>query len=283
MMAEQDLRFAPDVCLYEGLVTHVREGAVSHRLAYRVTSLLLPLDALGDADRRSALFSVNRFNLISFHETDHIEGPFDSLGDYVADLIANSGAFPDAAERPTRFSILAFPRVLGRAFNPLSIFFCCDDSDRLKAILYQVNNTFGERHHYLYRLTEEDASLSQSARLHHEGKKKFYVSPFLDIKGQYDFSIRLPHDKLSYQITLHGDQPSSLMASFAAKKMAFSTGNLLVTFVRLLQSGWKILAAIHLEALKLWRKGAPFHKRPPLPTDPVSALHRSVIGKGLHQ
>ena len=276
-------RFAPDACLYQGIVTHVRRGAVEHRLAYKVTSLLLPLDDLEALSKRSWLFSVNHFNLISFHEADYIEPAFESLQSYLEHLIETSGVFANSAECPKKFTALTFPRVMGRTFNPLSIFFCCDDQDRLQAILYQVSNTFGQRYHYIYRLTPEEQDLSQDHRLRHEGEKTFYVSPFLDIEGQYNFSIRLPHEKLSYQITLSGQQPSSLMASFAAQRKQFSTRNLLLTFVRLLQSGWKILAAIHLEALKLWRKGAPFHKRPIAPVDAVSALHRSKLGKGLHQ
>nr|WP_321456426.1 DUF1365 domain-containing protein [uncultured Cohaesibacter sp.] len=283
MNKEAPLTFSPETCLYEGIVTHVRSGEVDHRLAYKVTSLLLPLDALQQSDRQSRLFSINRFNLISFHEADYMEPSFETLQSYLDHLIDASGVFPEVSERPTRYTILAFPRVLGRTFNPLSIFFCCDRQNHLKAILYQVSNTFGQRYHYIYRLTSEESDLSHDARLRHEGKKIFYVSPFLDIEGKYSFSIRLPHEKLSYQIWLKGNQPSALMASFAAQKKAFTTRNLLLTFVRLMQSGWKILAAIHLEALKLWRKGAPFHKRPPVPSNTVSALHRSKLGKGLHQ
>lgn len=283
MMNNEALTFAPDACLYEGIVSHVRSGAVEHRLAYRVTSMLLPLDKLDEINQRSRLFSVNHFNLISFHEADYIEPSFDSLQAYLEHLVDASGEFTEEANRPTRFTALTFPRVLGRSFNPLTLFFCCDQENHLKAILYQVSNTFGERFHYIYALTNEERNLSQGQRLRHEGKKIFYVSPFLDIEGKYNFSIRLPHEKLSYQITLSGQQPSSLMASFTAQKKAFTTRNLTLTFVRLIQSGWKILAAIHLEALKLWRKGAPFHKRPPVPSEQVSSLHRSRLGKGLHQ
>nr|WP_321482564.1 DUF1365 domain-containing protein [uncultured Cohaesibacter sp.] len=283
MTDETALTFAPDACLYEGIVTHVRSGAVKHRLAYKVTSMLLPLDKLAEIDQRSRLFSVNRFNLISFHEADYIDPAFDGLQPYLEHLMDVSGEFPQENDRPIRFTALTFPRVLGRSFNPLTLFFCCDRENRLKAILYQVSNTFGERFHYIYALTNEESNLSQDQRLRHEGKKLFYVSPFMDIEGKYNFSIRLPHEKLSYQITLSGQQPSSVMASYTAQKRPFTTRNMLLTFARLMQSGWKILAAIHLEALKLWRKGAPFHKRPPMPSEPVSSLHRSRLGKGLHQ
>ncbi|WP_319533492.1 DUF1365 domain-containing protein [uncultured Cohaesibacter sp.] len=272
--------FAPDPCLYEGRVIHARQGEVVHRLSYRVGALLLPLHKKEQADHTSRLFSINRFNLMSFHEADHMEDGFDRLEDYVADRLAQSGLFDEGETLPTRISILCFPRILGHAFNPLSILFCCDESDRLVAILYQVNNTFGQRHHYLYRLEKSDTASHQGARLRHGGEKNFYVSPFLDMKGRYDFSIRLPEENVSYTITMSGNQPSSLTASFMARRLTLSTTNLLWMSGKLWQTGWKILGAIHLEALRLWLKGAPYHRRPPLPSRAVSTLSRPVDGKG---
>ncbi|WP_316860733.1 DUF1365 family protein [uncultured Cohaesibacter sp.] len=269
--------FAPRPCLYQGLVTHSRRGALEHRLAYRVTSLLLPLDSLEDARGRSALFSVNKFNLISFHEKDHMEEGFANLQDYLTHLLTISGEFQPGDQLPKRFSLLTFPRLLGHSFNPLTLVFCCDETDRLQAIIYQVSNTFGQRHHYIYRIPPEDADCAQKERLHHEGEKKFYVSPFLEIEGKYKFSIKLPHEKLSYSIQLIGKQPSTLVATFVARRRPLTTGNLLSTFVISLQSGWKILATIHIEAFRLWRKGAPFYRRPPKPEEKITALHRSNL------
>ncbi|SNY94241.1 hypothetical protein SAMN04515647_4565 [Cohaesibacter sp. ES.047] len=272
--------FDPDPCLYDGKVVHARQGEVEHRLSYRVGALLLPLYKKQQAARMSRFFSVNRFNLMSFHESDHMDEGFETLEDFVTNRLEQSGQFGPGEPLPRRISILCFPRMLGHAFNPISILFCCDDANQPVAILYQVSNTFGERHHYLYRLDQEDTETAKGESFRHSGEKNFYVSPFLAMDGRYDFSIQLPDEKAIYRITMSGNQPSSLTASFAAQRLTLSNTNLLWLFGKLWQTGWKILVAIHLEALRLWLKGAPYHRRPPLPSRSVSTLSRPLDGKG---
>lgn len=280
MSTSDHLHFTPDHCLYRGQVSHVRKGQADHRLVYKVASVMLPLDRLDEASKASPLFSVNRFNLFSFHEKDHMDAGHETAEAFVKSCLLKSGQFNKNEALPCKIAILAFPRFLGHAFNPLSIFFCCDEDYRLQAILYQVRNTFGQRHHYLYRVGNEDQTSDTQKRLCHGGDKQFYVSPFLDMDGHYEFVMRLPDETANYQITMSGNQPASLTASFVAKKEPLSTTNLLRLAGRLWQGGWKILAAIHVEALKLWVKGARFHKRPPLPAQPVTSLSTTRTGKG---
>lgn len=280
MSNAHSLQFSPEPCLYRGHVSHVRQGQADHRLVYRVACLLLPLHRMDDAAKASPFFSINRFNLFSFHETDHMDEGFATLESFVLHCLRTSGQYELQEVLPTRISLLAFPRFLGHAFNPLSIFFCCDENDHLQAILYQVRNTFGQRHHYLYRVDQSSIETGPDSRLRHGGDKKFYVSPFLAMDGHYEFVMRLPDEKANYQITMSGNQPASLTASFAAKRQPLTTGTLLRLAGMLWQGGWKILAAIHFEALKLWLKGARFHKRPPLPSQPVTNLTPTPAGKG---
>lgn len=274
------LHFSPDPCLYAGHVSHVRQGQADHKLVYQVASIMLPLHRMAEANKASPFFSVNRFNLFSFHEKDHRDDGFATLESFIHHCLRTSGQYAVDEPLPSRISLLAFPRFLGHAFNPLSIFYCCDEQDQLQAILYQVRNTFGQRHHYLYRLNREALRSEGDARLRHGGDKKFYVSPFLDMDGHYEFVMRLPDETASYQITMAGNQPASLTAAFSAKRQALTSGSLLRLAGKLWQGGWKILGAIHIEALKLWLKGARFHKRAPLPSHPVTALTPTPAGKG---
>nr|WP_321444025.1 DUF1365 domain-containing protein [uncultured Cohaesibacter sp.] len=274
------LHFSPDPCLYRGQVSHVRQGQADHSLTYRVASLLLPLYRMDEAAKASTWFSINRFNLFSFHEKDHMDEGHPSLESFVQHCLLTSGQYGADETLPTRISLLAFPRFLGHAFNPLSIFFCCDQNDQLQAILYQVRNTFGQRHHYLYRVDPSDIDTEANARLRHGGDKQFYVSPFLAMDGHYEFVMRLPGEKAKYRITMSGNQPASLTAAFSATRQPLTNGSLLRLAGMLWQGGWKILGAIHIEALKLWLKGARFHKRPPLPSEPVTSLTPTPAGKG---
>ena len=274
------MSFAPEPSLYDGTVTHIRAGAIQHRLSYRVTSLLLPLHKLDEANGMSRLFSVNKGNIFSFHESDHMDEEFDSLAEFLTTCLRRSGMFSSDEVIPDRFTLLAFPRFLGHAFNPLTIIYCCDDADQVRAILYQVRNTFGQRHHYLYRLTQSEATAAKDQKLCHGGEKQFYVSPFLDMDGHYEFSVRLPDDALSCRITMSGNQPSSLTAHLVAQRLPLSTATLARMIGSRWQSGLKILAAIHFEAAKLWLKGAPFHRRPPLPKASVTNLAPPSLEKG---
>src|SRR4051812_4903156 len=107
--------------------------------------LLLDLDEIDALDRRLKRFSRGRFNLIGFHDRDHVEDPGVSLKEIVLAKLAARGLAPEGA----RISLLAMPRILGKGFNPLSVFFCHDAHGKLVATVHAVRNTFGQRHDYV--------------------------------------------------------------------------------------------------------------------------------------
>ena len=162
-------------CLYAGRVVHERLRPVRHRFAYRVLSLLLDLDELDEVDRRLRLFSVGRPNLLGFRPADH--GPCDGgpLKPWALAELARAGIV--LAE--PRIELLCFPRVLGYAFNPLSLWFC-HDGERLAAVIHEVRNTFGGRHRYVMPVD----GLGPVAR--HTVPKAFHVSPFVAMDAAYD-------------------------------------------------------------------------------------------------
>ena len=131
--------------LYRGRVVHQRLRPRRHRLGYRIFQMLLDLDELAALDAGLRLFGYNRPALVGFHDRDHGPGDGRPLRPYVEAELAKAGI--DLGGGPIR--LLCMPRVLGQVFNPLSLYFCCDRSGVLAAILYEVNNTFGERHSYL--------------------------------------------------------------------------------------------------------------------------------------
>jgi DUF1365 family protein len=177
--------------LYVGQVLHERMRPKRHRLAYRVFSLLLDLDELETLDRRLWLFSLNAFNLFSLRPRDYGFAQSGNLRNEVESVLRDAGI--DLGSGPIR--LLTMPRVLGYAFNPLSIFFCHARNGALGAILYQVNNTFGQRHTYLV-----EAHDAEHRPLMHEGRKLFYVSPFLDLDMVYRFRIQPPGEVFSLDI-----------------------------------------------------------------------------------
>lgn len=153
--------------LYAGSVMHQRLRPARHRLRYRVFSLRVDLDELPDLARRLRLFLFNRFNLFSLHERDHGAGAARGLRAHVDAQLHAAGLATGGAVR-----LLCMPRILGHVFNPLSVYFCHRPDGSLQAPLYEVNNTFGERHSYLI---EVDPALREGTTIVQSCAKGFHV------------------------------------------------------------------------------------------------------------
>lgn len=247
--------------IYEGSVMHARLKPFVHRFAYRVFTLLIDLDRLPELGRLSPLFSCNKFNILSFHERDHIDAR-------VAPLTSGLRAYVDSMfmqaslPRPSRIMLLAYPRVFGHAFNPISVYYAYDASSALTAMIYEVRNTFGERHSYLCRVEKGDLTASG---LRQSRVKKLHVSPFIGMEGRYDFRLTPPGPDLHLQILEHDSDGPLLAAAFAGKAKKLKTPALLSLLFRIPLLGLKVVGLIHFEALRLWLKGAVFHSSPPPP------------------
>jgi hypothetical protein len=247
--------------LYAGLVIHQRFKPRLHRLRYRIFSLLLDLDELTDLDRRLRLFSLDRFNLFSFRQSDHGARTRDGLADWVRGQCGLAGINADGAIR-----VLAMPRVLGHAFNPLSVFFCHGSDGAIVAVLYEVKNTFGERHAYLIPADGAHRVIRQSCR------KVFYVSPFMPMEMDYRFHVLPPGARVSVVIEGSGATGKLITASLSGRRRALSDGALLRAVLGAPAQGLKVVAGIHWEALKLWRKKLRLQPRPALPENPVTIV-----------
>jgi DUF1365 family protein len=248
--------------LYSGPVMHARMKPVSHRFTYQVFSLLIDVDRLEEANRLSPVFSVSRWNLLSFSPGDH--GPRDgaSLRAHVGRLLANCGVEIEGG----RVLLFCYPRVLGFVFNPLSIYYCYDAQDRLAALVYEVRNTFGESHSYVAPVRPDEAA---DSGVRQERDKLFYVSPFLDMTMRYHFRLHPPGDTLKVRILETDAEGPILAATFAGVRSDMRTGALLKAFFAMPLLTFKIVGAIHYEALRLWLKGLRIKPRPAAPA-PVS-------------
>ncbi|MDM0074986.1 DUF1365 family protein [Variovorax sp. J2P1-59] len=251
--------------LYAGSVMHQRSGPTRHRLRYRMFSLLIDLDELPQLGQRLRLFSVNRFNLFSLHERDYGDGC--GLRAHVERQLATAHL---AVGGPIR--LLSMPRILGYAFNPLSVYFCHRPDGGLQAILYEVNNTFGERHGYLIPVEE---SGRDAERITQRCAKQFHVSPFLAMEMGYRFRVEPPsaeREGLQIGVTVEGPAGVALTACFDARRRALSDATLALAFFSHPLLTVKVMGAIHWEALRLWVKGAPLHRRPLAPVRAVTVV-----------
>jgi DUF1365 family protein len=254
----------PNSALYRGEVTHSRIRSRSrvraHALAYRVFSLLLDLDEIDALGRRLRLFSRNRFNLFSFHDRDHGDGTETPLRAQVEGHLAAAGLGEDLDS----IRLLAMPRILGYAFNPLSVYFCFGRGGSLLAILYEVNNTFGQRHSYLLPVGAAAGTIRQSCQ------KRFYVSPFQAMAMTYTFRIVPPGEKLVVAIAGRDAEGPAITAVLAARRAPLTDGGLVRAGIAMPLLTLKVIAAIHWDALLIWAKGGRFHPRPVPPTEAVT-------------
>ena len=236
-------------CIYNGIVTHHRFKPVKHSLKYNTFSLFVDLDELEKLHNDIKIFSFNKFNLFSFYIKDH--GPRDgsSLKGWV---LENLKKF-DINENISNIKLLCYPRILGYVFNPLSIFYCYD-SKKLKAIFYEVKNTYNEQHTYIFKVIDHE-------KIKQRCKKKFYVSPFMNMNTYYNFRLLNPNEKLSVFIKQTDDQGAILTAAQVGDKKEFSFKQLLINFFKYPLMTIKIITSIHFEAFLLWKKGAIYRKR----------------------
>jgi DUF1365 family protein len=244
--------------LYPGVVTHTRLKPRRHALRYRIFMLLLDLDEAAALDRRLKLFSLRRFNLAGFDPRRHGDGSATPLKQQVEAQLAAAGI---AHGGPVR--MLAMPRILGMGFNPLTVYYCHRADGALGAILYEVNNTFGERHSYL--IPAQDTPLVRQAC-----DKDFYVSPFMDMDLSYSFRLRPPGDRVQVLVDVDDAEGRVLSAGFVGERRELGDRALLKAWLGHPWMTLGVLAAIHWEALFIWLKGEKVRTRPPKPEWPVS-------------
>lgn len=247
--------------LYLGAVVHARVRPVRHRLRYRMLNMLLDLDELPELSRRLRLFGHNRRALFSFHDADHGDGSGAPLRGQVEALLRQAGMDPAGG----RIRVLCMPRVLGMVFNPLTVYFCHRADGALQAMLYEVNNTFGQRHSYLIPVTGE-----VRGALRQRCDKCFYVSPFMDMGLTYAFRVTLPGETLSLGVDAQDAAGPLLFAAFMGRRRPLTDGRLLGAFLAHPLLAGRVLGGIHWEALKLWWKGMRLCPRPAPPAEPVT-------------
>ena len=238
--------------IYVGRVIHQRITPRRHRLSYGVFSVLLDVDGIDDLARTTWLFSRNRFNAVSFHDRDHGRGDGTGVAAHARSILADAGlnAFT------YRISLLCYPRIFGYVFNPLSVYFCWDQSGRLGVVIYEVSNTFHERKSYVILVGEEDQGLVRQSCT-----KEMYVSPFTSPEASYGFTIRPPAGDVMIGITLHDAGGAVLNARFQGNRRALTTATLASALLRYPLMTLKVIGAIHVEAARLWLKGVPLVTR----------------------
>ena len=236
--------------IYNGTVIHKRFKPKIHFFKYKVFSLLIDLSDLNYLNKKISFFSYNGFNLISFFDKDHGDRDGSSLIDWVKKNLTEN----NINSENIRIKLLCYPRIFGYVFNPLSVFFVYDYNENLISVLYEVKNTFGEQHTYVFKAENNNL-------LQHNCSKKFHVSPFIEMNCNYFFRILRPSEKISVVIDQYQFNEKILFASQDGKRVDFNSKELLKSYLIHPLMTFKIISAIHFEAFKLWIKGIRFIKK----------------------
>ncbi len=236
-------------CIYNGIVTHTRFKPVKHSLKYKTFSLLLDLDEIEKLSKENLIFSYNKFNIFSFYNKDHGNRNEQSLKEWVKESLEKF----NIRQNIDNIKLLCYPRIFGYVFNPLSIFYCYN-KNQLKVIFYEVKNTFNEQHTYVFKVKNGN-ELKQSC------KKKFYVSPFMDMQTKYAFRLLKPKKRLSVTIKQTDKKGVVLIAKQTGERKELSMKQLILNFFKYPLMTIKIITAIHYEALLLWFKGGKYRGR----------------------
>ena len=237
--------------IYNGNVIHKRFKPKEHFFKYKVFSLFIDLSEIKEIEKKISFFSYNKFNLISFFDKDHGDRNGTSLVEWVKNNLKKSGL----DTREIKIKLLCYPRIFGYVFNPLSIFFVYNSKSSLIAILYEVKNTYGEQHTYVFKTNPNEKTIQNSC------EKKFYVSPFMDLSSKYYFKILDPQNKLSVVIDQRDKGGKLLFASQDGIRSELSSKNLILSYIKHPLMTFKIISAIHFEALRLWMKGIKLIKK----------------------
>jgi DUF1365 family protein len=249
-------------CLYLGEVVHKRVSPVRHRLRYRVFNLFADVDELPEIGKQFRFFSYNSFNLLSLGDRNHGAGD----GTPIATHIRKIAKTALGGRNITRIFMFCYPRVLGYVFNPLTVYYCYDQAERLVLMIYEVNNTFGERNTYV---------IPVEGGYHQSCCKIFYVSPFNRVEGHYGFRFVPPGRELTLGVSLRTADGPCLNAYFSGVRQPLTDSALLQSFLSLPLLTVKVMSAIHWEALKLRLKGLKLKPRPAPPDPPILVSQRA--------
>lgn len=241
----------PAAELWVGRTRHIRHEPFKHDFSYRVAMVSVDVDRISEADRSARLFSIDRFNAVSLASRKYALGDQrGELRNWTKGKLTEAGCNAEIAS----VQLLTFPSVLGSGFAPISLWIARGAADRIVGVIYEVHNTFGEAHAYVFPAVD--------ALREHHAEKEFHVSPFMDVAGRYRFRLTVTEEGLALVVDNMEDGECVHSARLALRARALNDAEIGKWLLRMPFSGFGVILAIHWQALKLWLKGARYRKKP---------------------
>lgn len=250
--------------LYVGRLKHSRLRPMGHTFEYRVFHGLFDVDELASLDTDLKLFSLGRRNLFGLDLKDHGPGDGSAWRPWVESTLEKAGVTLDGGP----IKLLCFPRIVGYAFNPISVWYGYGPGGELRGVIHEVRNTFGDVHFYVAPVEADNTG--------HRVSKQMHVSPFNDLDQEYVFTINDPGKRLLLAIDQVDNQGVMFRAGLRLTRHPLTDGALARVFVTHPLLTLKVIGGIHWQALRLWLKGAKYHSRPAPPINSITQVERSL-------
>jgi hypothetical protein len=241
--------------IYVGKLRHRRFRPARHEFTYPLFMVFLDIDRLPELMKVSFFAGYNRWNWASYHEEDHFGDPAKTLRERLEEDAQRRGIMlPDG-----QIFVLTHLRYLGYNFNPVSFYYCYDRAEKLQVVLAEVNNTFGETENYwMDSRSERPAGENRKYCF----QKTFYVSPFMALGQEYEWTFTPPSERLIGQCVSYENGEGIFDATLKLERREWSRGELHRTLARYPWVTLKVIAGIYWEALKLHLKGVPVVRHP---------------------
>ncbi len=246
-------------CLYKARVMHNRMAPKVHRFHYDIFMFYLDLDEIDTLHRKLKFMSRNRFNLFNFRDKDHLQLPKENpdrsknIRQHISDyLLANGVQIGNG-----RIMVLTNLCTLGYQFNPVSFYFCYDESGGPVCSVVEICNTFLEMKPFFLG---KDTQTGDHYKLN--TTKYFYVSPFIEMDTNFDFDLQIPGEKLQIRIDDFDKEGNRFFIStLSGNRKQLTDSTLLLYFFSFPLITLKVITLIHWQALKLWLMRLPYHKK----------------------
>jgi len=247
-----------ETSLYRAKVMHDRLEPKKHRFGYNIFMFYIDLDDLEALPNKYWLISRNRFNFFSFRDKEHLQLPKDkpdtakTTKEHIITYLSENGVQYDGG----KIMLLTNFNVLGYNFNPVSFYYVFDREEHPLCCIAEVQNTFLEMKPYFLGQDQFDGK-----KFHLNTTKYFYVSPFIDHDTQFDFNLPVPDENLAIGIDDYKDGKRFFISTLTGTKKKLTNARLFGYAFRFPIITLRIIFLIHWQALKLWLKKIPYHKK----------------------
>ncbi len=243
--------------LYKGFVAHKRFVPRVHEFKYPFYMYALDLDELEELSDQLVGFRYNGFGLVSLRDRDYLRGA-GSIRTRLESMLAAHGY----TRKNSRIVLVTMARFLGFAFNPVNFYYCYNEEDHLQYAVAEVNNTFHERHVYIMEQPEpghddDPAVFSKD--------KQFHVSPFNDMRGEYEMSFSRLGERMRLGVDLYRDGQKVLMAAVWGDRVPLTSRELhktvwlfpLASLLTMIRIDWQAFLLFFVKKLTFHHKPNP--------------------------